>query len=190
LNRALEEDVEVVEEDIQKYYEENKESFVTSADQVRAMHILVSTKAEASAARQRLVNGEDFVKVAKEVSIDYSERKRIELNFFSRNDIVPELARRVFQYRQGSLTAPIQSGFGHHIFKILEKRSKGSDKELDEVKDDIINRLTSDEKSQQYKSLLIDLRNKVRVKTNENVLKDFFKDSTTISFDRIYKQPQ
>ncbi|MBC8185494.1 peptidyl-prolyl cis-trans isomerase [candidate division KSB1 bacterium] len=190
LSRILDEDVDVAEDDIHKYYEENKENFLIGSDEIKVLHILVATKAEANVAHRRIADGEDFIEVAKEVSLDYADQKRIELDFFSRNDIVPELARRVFQYRKGSLTAPIQSGFGYHIFKILEKRTKGSYKELDEVESDIVNRLASNQKSQQYKNLLIDLRNKIRVKTNENILKDFYKDSTAAPVDLIYKQTQ
>jgi peptidyl-prolyl cis-trans isomerase C len=190
LNRILHEDVEVAEEDIQKYYEENKESFVIVSDEIRAFHILVSTKAEANAAHQRITGGEDFIEVAKEVSLDYAEHKRIEMNFFSKNEIVPEIANRIFRYREGSLTSPLKSDFGYHVFKILEKRKNGNYKQLDEVKTDIVNRLASNQKSQQYKSLLIDLRNKLRVKTDENILRDFYKDSTFTTADKNFQQPQ
>jgi peptidyl-prolyl cis-trans isomerase C len=188
LNRILHEDVDVAEEDIQKYYEENKESFVIGSDEIKALHILVSTKAEANAAHQRIAGGEDFIEVAKEVSLDYAEHKRIELNFFSKNEIVPVIANRIFRYREGSLTPPLKSDFGYHIFKILEKRQRGNFKQLDEVKTDIVNRLASNQKSQQYKSLLIDLRNKLRVKTDENILLDFYEDSTFTTADKIYQQ--
>jgi len=190
LNRILDEDVKVEEEDIQKYYEENKENFAIAGDEIKTLHILVTTKAEANAVHRRIAGGEDFIEVAKEVSLDYAKHKRIELDFFSRNDIVPEIANKVFRIRVGGLSSPLQSDFGYHIFKILEKRQKGTYKEFDEVKMDIVNRLSSNEKSQQYKSLLIDLRNKIRVKTNENILKDFYKDSTVTTADRIYQQPQ
>jgi len=185
LNRVLIENTNVAKEEIQKYYDENKESFMIGSDEIRALHILVATKNEANSIHQRISRGDDFVEVAKEVSIDYAENERIELDFFSRNDIVPELRRRVFSYRQGSLTQPLKSEFGYHIFKILEKRSRGTYKDLDEVKDDIVSRLASSHNSQQYRNLLIELRNKTRVKTYENNLKVFSKDSTIFSFDQM-----
>ena len=190
LNRILEEKVDVAEEEIQRYYEENKENFVTDNDEIRALQILVATRAEAKVVRQRITKGEDFIEVAKEVSLDYAKHKRLEMSFFSKHNIVPEISRRVFSYKVGSLTGPMRSDFGWHIFKIIEKRPKGFDKELDEVKSDIVNRLAANKKNQQYKSLLIDLRNKTRIKTNENILKKFYNDSTVSVNNQLSKEVQ
>ena len=176
----LNEEPDVTDDEIQKYYEDNKQSFVTNNEEIKVLQILVSTKAEANAVRQRLNKGENFRNIAREVSLDYAKNKRIEKGFFSRNEVVPELAARLFRYQEGSITQPIKSDFGWHVFKIIKKRPKGFQIELDEVREKINSRLAFSKSTQRYKSLIKDLGNKIRIKTNENVIQEIYQDSTLI----------
>lgn len=58
--------VKVTEEDLTKYYEENKEKFKTPL-KVRVKHILVDDKKKANKIREEILNGEkDFESAAKE----------------------------------------------------------------------------------------------------------------------------
>ena len=180
LDRALMDEVQVTDEEILQYYEENKKNFITINDEIRALQILVATREEANTARQRLNSGEDFVKVAEDISLDFAQKNRVELGFFSRKDVVPEIASRLFRYQVGTITQPIKSDFGWHIFKILEKRPEGFIKELKDVREKIVSRITFKKKTQRYKSLIADLGNKMRVITDENVLKNVINDSTVI----------
>ena len=59
----------VPEEDIVAYYEEHPEQFQQRA-QIKFRHIMTSTRDAALAVRQRLLAGEDFASVAREVSED------------------------------------------------------------------------------------------------------------------------
>jgi len=178
LERILSETEKVTETEIMEYYNENKDSYVFAEDEVRAFHILVSTSDEANNVYRRIRNGEDFETVAREVSNDYIENQRIDLGYFRKDDIVPEIATRVFSYRVGSLTRPLQSEFGFHIFKILDRKQKGSSRKFEEVKDQIITRLKSIKKNEKYRDLIIELRNKTDIKRNVELLKEFYKDST------------
>ena len=55
---------------VEKLYDKVMAGVPTTADQVRASHIMVATKEEADAVVARLKAGEDFAKVAAEVSLD------------------------------------------------------------------------------------------------------------------------
>ena len=134
---------------------------------------------------QRLTNGDDFKTVAKEVSLDYSEHKRIEMDFFSRNDILPEIASRLFRYQVGRTTQPIKSDYGWHIFKVLEKRREGDYKELEEVRENIASRLAFNKRTDTYKALITELRSKTRVIINQDALNNILTDSTAISKNNL-----
>lgn len=168
----------VSDEDAFKYFEENKENFLIGETEMRALHILVATSGEADEARRRILAGEDFEKVAQQVSLDYAERQRIEFDYFSSKDVLPEIGSRLFSYREGSLTSPIRSSFGYHIFKILARRDAGGYKSFDSVKDQIVKRLISIKKKKEYRDLIIELRNKIIVKKNDSMLSEIYKDST------------
>ncbi len=184
LDHYLQEEVEISDEEAFKYYESNKENFQVPEDQIHALHILLETKVEAEAARNRILQGEDFVKVAKELSIDYQKKGRIELDYFSRNDVVSDVAARIFSYRVGSVTRPIQSDFGYHIFKILDKREKGETISFEEAREKIDSRLKSKKKKILFQELITDLRKKIIVKKNEDVLKKLYSDSSVIRRNR------
>jgi peptidyl-prolyl cis-trans isomerase C len=178
LDEHLSDEKEVTEAEALDYYNENKDSYELEDDEVRALHILVATSEEAQAAYRRINNGEDFEKVAHEVSIDFEENNRIDLGYIKKEEIVPELSARVFSSKVGSVTRPLQSDFGYHIFKILDRKQKGSYEDFEGVKGQIISRLKSIKRNEQYTDLILGLRNKTNYKVDVEPLKEFFKDST------------
>lgn len=180
LDRKLSEIETVTETEALDYYNENKDSYMLPDDEIRALHILVSTSAEANNVYRRIRNGEDFETVAREVSKDFSENKRIDLGYFRKDDVVPEIAPRVFSYRVGSLTRPLPSEFGFHIFKIIDRKRKGTYRKFEEVRDQIVARLKSIKKNEKYRDLIIELRNKTDIKRNIKLLKELYQDSTYI----------
>eukprot|EP01037_Dinobryon_pediforme_P013586 gene13586-biopygen8299 len=89
--------------------------------EVHARHILVPTEEEAKAALARVKAGEDFAKVADEVSKDTGS-KGGDLGFFTKDKMVPEFADAAFKLAPGTISDPVKSQFGWHIIKVEEKR--------------------------------------------------------------------
>lgn len=92
-------------------------------DEVKASHILVPTEEEARAALKRVRGGEDFAKVAKEVSKDPGSPGG-SLGWFTKDRMVPAFAEVAFKTPKGTISEPVQSQFGWHIIRVEDKRSK------------------------------------------------------------------
>jgi peptidyl-prolyl cis-trans isomerase C len=101
--------------------------------EIHARHILVATEDEAKAALARIKGGEDFAKVATEISKDPGSEGG-DLGWFTKDKMVPEFAEAAFKLEPGQVSDPVKSQFGWHIIKVEEKRMK-TFPPFDQVKD-------------------------------------------------------
>lgn len=115
-------------------YEKNKANFV-SKTQLHLQHILVKEKAEAEKVLARLKKGEPFEEVAKAESKDpMSARKGGDLGWQALGTLDRSFEQAAVALKPGELSGPVQSRFGWHIIKLIE-RKEPRQLELDEVKE-------------------------------------------------------
>ena len=103
--------------------------------EIHARHILVPTEDEAKAALARVKKGEDFAKVADEVSKDPGSQGG-DLGWFTKDKMVPEFAAAAFKMEPGQISDPVKSEFGWHVIKVEGKREKAFPP-FDQVKDQV-----------------------------------------------------
>lgn len=95
------------------------------AEQVHARHILVSTEEEANQVLTRLRAGEDFAKLAQELSLDQgSAANGGDLDWFGRGKMVAPFEEAVFALEPGQVSEPVETQFGFHIIQLLEKDTR------------------------------------------------------------------
>ncbi|MCX7898711.1 MAG: peptidylprolyl isomerase [Methylocystis sp.] len=100
-----------------------------------AHHILVATEDEAKKALARVKGGEDFGKVATELSKDPGA-KGGDLGWFTKDRMVPEFGEAAAKLKPGEISDPVKTQFGWHIIKLDETRPKVFPP-LSEVKDQV-----------------------------------------------------
>ena len=94
-------------------------------DEVRARHILVETEEQARAVIVRVGKGEDFARLAQEVSTGPSGKVGGDLGYFTREKMVPEFSAAAFEMRPGDVTkSPVKTQFGWHVIKIEDRRTQ------------------------------------------------------------------
>jgi parvulin-like peptidyl-prolyl isomerase len=94
----------------------------TTEEQVHARHILVEAEEEAQTVLTRLEAGEDFVSLAKEISIDEGTREDGgDLGWFPRGVMAPEFEEAAFALQPGETSEIVQTSFGYHIILVEER---------------------------------------------------------------------
>lgn len=114
------------------FYEQHKGDYV-SPEMRRASHILITladpsdqaelakARATADAALQRVRGGEDFAKVAQELSQDPGSAKQGgDLGFFQKEMMDPVFEKSAFNLNKGEISDVVQSSFGFHIIKLTD----------------------------------------------------------------------
>ncbi len=118
LKRALREDklAAMMIEDI-------TQGFSASAEQVRAAHILVATRAEAEELQAQLGAGADFAELARTASLDPSTRPAGgDLGWFPRGYLlVLEVDEAAWALAPGESMDIVESALGYHIVRVLER---------------------------------------------------------------------
>jgi len=109
---------------------------VPPEEEVHARHILIRAAAGDDKASKdaetkikvviaRLKKGEDFAKVAGEVTEDPSGKANGgDLGFFSKDQMVPEFSEVAFTLDKGKFSEPVKTQFGWHVLKVEDKRQK------------------------------------------------------------------
>jgi peptidyl-prolyl cis-trans isomerase C len=86
---------------------------------------------------ERLKKGEDFAKVASDVTEDPSGKANGgDLGYFSKEQMVPEFSDTAFKLEKGQISEPVKTQFGWHVIKVEDKRAKAVPK-FEEVKPQI-----------------------------------------------------
>jgi peptidyl-prolyl cis-trans isomerase C len=129
--------------------------------EIHARHILVGTEDEAKTALKRVMGGEEFALVAKDVSKDPGAEGG-DLGWFTKDRMVPEFADAAFKLDVGQVSDPVKSPFGWHIIEILDKREKNFPP-LDEVKDQVSRYVVQKAQS----ALVADLRKNAKIERTE-----------------------
>jgi peptidyl-prolyl cis-trans isomerase C len=126
LDEYLEREVKkaVTPEAARKLYDETVKD-MKPEQEVRARHILVEGEDEAKKVYARVKAGEDFAKVAGEVSKDPgSKTDGGELGFFTKDRMVAPFAEAAFKMEPDQISEPVKTQFGWHVIQVEEKRTK------------------------------------------------------------------
>jgi peptidyl-prolyl cis-trans isomerase SurA len=173
LNIAVGSRVNVSDEEVKAYYDRHMKDMANV--QVRASHVFIAIpeggdaaavaekRALAERVLERARKGEDFAKLAREVSDDAATRAEGgDLGYFGKDMLPKAIEEMVFAMKPGEIRGPVRADRGFHVIKLVDRKTKDS-KPLDEVKDDIRMQLRQKEMERQTKTYIAELRKKTLV---------------------------
>src|SRR3990172_994854 len=174
--------VKVTDEDVKNYWQTHPQEF-QSGEEIRVRHIFLSLAHDAPAAeverpraraekvRARLRAGEDFARVAREVSQGPSAAEGGELGWLKRGTVQPEVEKVAFALRPGEVSEPVRTRAGYQILRVEERRGGGA-RPLEEVKDEIRDRLMNEQIETYRNQFVAELRKDALVEVKLPELRD------------------
>lgn len=132
-------------------------------------------------ARARVLKGEDFAKVAAEVSDSPSKSKGGVIGPFSRSDISPQLQQVLDKMKPGDLTQPLRTQGGYEVFK-LESMTPQVLQPFNDVRDLIADKVAAARTQTEMRKFLARLRADAIIEwKNDELKKEYEKELATES---------
>lgn len=114
--------VDVSDEEIQAYYEENKRDFLRS-ERVKVSQILLPSEDQAVALYEELKSADEdvFKRTAREKSQGVEADRGGEMGIFELGQLPFEMEKVIFSLQEGEVSRVVESAYGYHLFR-LDKR--------------------------------------------------------------------
>lgn len=160
--------VALTEEEIRRYYEEHSDEF-NEPEQVHAAQIVVKGLDEARRIQQQLRSGKKFADLARRYSLSADAKVGGDLGFFARGVMPPKFDEVAFKLATNQISDVVETEYGFHLFKILEKRP-AKKRELVDVRREVEAKLLEEKRVQAQESFLKALREKAQIVVNEQAL--------------------
>lgn len=161
-------DLKIPDEQIKSYYQDHLKDFI-QPESVRVRQILTDSKTKAEAILKKLNSGENFAKLAHDLSLSPDRENGGDLGFIRRGAF-PKEFEICFNLNPGELSPVVSSLYGFHIFKVLDKKPE---KQIpyEEAKPQIEELLKVREQEEIFRKYYLELQKKYPVEINQSVLK-------------------
>lgn len=189
LNEQIKGKINIADADVKKYYEENKQKFIRP-EAYRTRHILAATfppdllkstpvaelqsrreelrkKAEEriDAIIKELKEGANFEELAKKKSDDEASRGNGgDLDIIYKGVFDPTFDDAVSKLNPGEITEKVETRFGFHVIKLIEKRSS-EQAPFEEMEPAIQKHLFMEEAKKLVEAFINDLRKEAKIET-------------------------
>jgi len=170
LQKEIIEKTNLSDEDIEMYYEDNKDNY-WQEEEIHALNILVESRDQAEDIINKLNEGEEFSSLARDFSISSSAAEGGDIGFITKGTLKAEIEEKLFILNPGEISEiiPIENGF--HIFKVLEKKPSGY-LELEVVKEEIRYQLLPLRQQEAFDKYLEEIEEKAIIEKNTDLLTD------------------
>jgi parvulin-like peptidyl-prolyl isomerase len=155
-------DVGVTDEEIEKYYEDNKAQF-TQPESRDVRHILVKSKEKADELYAELQNGANFAKLAKENSKDTGSAKFGGKIPVQKGSTVPEFDKAAFSLDTNEISKPIKTSFGWHLIMPISDVKPEQTQDLDSLRESIRSQLEDERKNKAVEAFVKELEKEFAV---------------------------
>lgn len=132
----LQTSIQVNEDEIRSYYLKNKNSFQRDVDEAKVSHIIVDDFDEANHIK-------NILRSKNRKNIDQLFNKySFETKVVRKGESIKEIDKTIFESTPRNILGPIPSDYGYHIIEVISRSRAGSIRPIDDVRSDILEKLT------------------------------------------------
>ena len=150
------------DEEIRKYYEENRTSF-EEGERVRVRHILFKEKDPAEKTARKAKKGEPFQELMK--GAEAAGGTSADLGLIERGAYDKDFEEAAFGAPENSIAGPVKTIYGYHVLQVLEKRPAGLPP-FEEVKEKIAAGLREAAQREAFDNLVNGLKKQAKITMN------------------------
>lgn len=150
-------------------------------EQVRVRHILLRVpenttqqqkeeiKKKIMDIKSKLDKGEDFATLAQKFSEDPGSKDRGgDIGFIAKGDTVAEFEKVAFSLKEGETSGIVETIYGFHIIKVVEKRNKRKP-DFETIKEDLLQYLTRKNAEKYYEDYIESLKKTANIQYIEKI---------------------
>jgi len=182
LDQELNKPFAATEPEIEKYYNDNRQTFIRDVSEVHVQHLKVNNQQTADSLVAALRQGGDFLRAARQYAGD-DDSLETDL-YLTEAETPPAVASAVFTIMIGAVSRPIELDNGFNIFKMIEKFPAGSQRAPALVRDEITAKIQSEKRQERYRQLLAQLKNSALVEKNFRLLDNVAVDSFSTAVEQ------
>lgn len=155
--RNLLETVEITDEEVKDFYENNKDKYDKPAE-VSAKHILVKEEDKINDIAKEIEDGLAFEEAAKKYSTCPSKEKGGDLGTFSKGKMVPAFEEAAFALEDGEVSDPVKTQFGYHLI-MKTGSTEAAKSSFEEVEAQVKQQVTVQKQNKIYLAKVDELKN-------------------------------
>jgi hypothetical protein len=166
LNQKLDRNYATTPKDIQDYYREHRKEFIRKSDEIHLIHLFMEQSDPAIFSEIR--ENDELMPIIRKYY--FNEKSTMELpngdlGYISINRLPDSFIRALRRLKTGQISPPIKSNDGYHFLQLLDWQSEGSQKDIEQVKNEITRRLQNERRNIELERLKKDLKEKMQIQT-------------------------
>lgn len=166
LNSKLNKDYSISRKDIEEYYQKNRQGFIRQQDEMHLIHLFLEHRD--NVIFKEINTTDDLLALIKKYYFDEKSTKEQpngDLGYVPNSVLPDNFIRMLKKMKTGAVSKPIKTAQGYHFLQLLNSKKKGSIRNLELVKSQIIIRLKRERRAAEKDRLLKAAKSNVQIQT-------------------------
>ena len=166
LDQKINKSYTVPHRQILEYYKDHQDEFRRTEDEVHIIHLFMDQYDQAIF--KEIKNAQDLKSIIKKYYFDEKssiEQPNGDLGYVPISQLPDKIVKTIKKLKTGKISSPIKLGDGYHFIQLMDYQKKGTVRDLELVKDEIILRLKKRARDTKYQELVQEAQQKVQIQT-------------------------